>query len=411
MRTLSLVLLAACSVPDADTEKSVGDETESTESETTESGEDTESSDTESSDTESSDTEVVDTEVPMCGTTDKDEALLAFIDAIEVLEASLSEELVEDWQFELDDAERWDWDNRPAADYARLGLEFGKLDEEQLALAYAVLEAGLGAGGYDRVTGIILQDAIALANGDGKKGAEYYYLGVFGTPDVEGAWGLQLDGHHLAVNWTVVGCELVVTPTFQGIMPLEIEEGEREGEVVLGTLSDAAWELVAVLASDQLDVMQTDAELDVGNVVMGPGRDDPFPDYDGLLASELTTEQQVVFLDLVDAWLTQMPDPWRQDKLTEVATTLDSTWIEWVGPYDADGLYYYSIHSPTLWLEYDVTMTTNHVHTMMRDPLNDYGEDLLAEHYETSDHGGPAPRPRLERWPVDDPWLVLPLTR
>ncbi|RYF84436.1 MAG: DUF3500 domain-containing protein, partial [Chitinophagaceae bacterium] len=49
--------------------------------------------------------------------------------------------------------------------------------------------------------------------------------------------------------------------------------------------------------------------------------------------------------------------------------------------------HYYRILGPTLIIEYDNTQNNaNHVHTVVRDLLHDYGGDQLLEHYKKGHH-------------------------
>ncbi len=47
---------------------------------------------------------------------------------------------------------------------------------------------------------------------------------------------------------------------------------------------------------------------------------------------------------------------------------------------------YYRLAGPTFFVEYDNTQNdANHVHTVLRDPTDDFGDDLLRAH-RASDH-------------------------
>ena len=56
--------------------------------------------------------------------------------------------------------------------------------------------------------------------------------------------------------------------------------------------------------------------------------------------------------------------------------------FSWRGPTDNPrSPFYYRFHGPRLIIEFAV-QEPNHVHTIMRDPQNDYGADWLGQHYE-----------------------------
>ena len=47
-------------------------------------------------------------------------------------------------------------------------------------------------------------------------GEDLYWLSIMGTPSATEPWGWQWDGHHLIINYFVLGDQVVVTPTFLG---------------------------------------------------------------------------------------------------------------------------------------------------------------------------------------------------
>lgn len=333
-----------------------------------------------------------DTAADLCGgDASRAASMGALVAATEAFLTSLDATQLDEVSFTMDDPERYEWDNRPVPSYPRVGLSFGELDDAQLALAYAMLEAALSESGYQRATDTILVDQIAADGGDPQMGEQYYHLGIFDTPSVEGAWGLQLDGHHLATNWTMAGCEIVMTPAFYGIRPTEVPDGEHAGLRVLGDFTDLAMALMASLSEAQLDQVIT-SETAAPDLEVGPHADGEFPEtHIGLAVSELDAEQQALFLDLVAAYVGGLPAPYAEDKLVEVGAALSETWFAWMGPVDTNQLHYYRVDGPSIWLEYDVIGATDHIHAIWRDPLNDYGEDLLAEHYALYPHENPPP--------------------
>jgi tetratricopeptide (TPR) repeat protein len=65
------------------------------------------------------------------------------------------------------------------------------------------------------------------------------------------------------------------------------------------------------------------------------------------------------------------------------------------GPERGQG-HYYRVQGPSFVVEYDNTQNgNNHIHSVWRDFQGDFGRDLLAEHYRTSDHhAGAQPEPQ-----------------
>ena len=80
---------------------------------------------------------------------------------------------------------------------------------------------------------------------------------------------------------------------------------------------------------------------------------------------------------------------------------LDDTYFAWIGGTEPTSVFYYRIHSPVLLIEFDhqtpigirhlmpgrQDAVREHIHTVVRTPNgNDYGKDLLRQHYSTHPH-------------------------
>jgi hypothetical protein len=312
--------------------------------------------------------------------------------------AGLGAELAQQASFDLDDAERRAWSNLPATMFARKGVSFGELSDEQRLLAHGLLQTPLSSQGYLKVAGIMRIDEILKAmspmrGGRSMFGQDLYWLGLFG--DVEGGpWGFQLDGHHLALNLTLVGDEVSVTPMFKGSDPAEVRTGidagwyplqgeDRSGRALWGSL-DAAQRALALLPG------ATPAD-----VVAGPTRTDPIADLEirGLAYSAMSPAQQRLLLRVLGEWIGDLDPDLAAVQMARVREGgLDRLHFAWSG-VEAGKPYYYRIHGPTLLIELDNNSPpgrpgggVNHIHSVWRDPTRDYGEDLLARHYRESPH-------------------------
>jgi len=64
---------------------------------------------------------------------------------------------------------------------------------------------------------------------------------------------------------------------------------------------------------------------------------------------------------------------------------LDDVHLAWAGPTGAGQPLYYRLQGPRLLIEYDNTQRdANHAHSVWRDPVGDFGRDILADHYAAS---------------------------
>ena len=123
-------------------------------------------------------------------------------------------------------------------------------------------------------------------------------------------------------------------------------------------------------------------------------------DYAGLKVSEMTPAQRTQLVNLVALYVGNMDDGHARVKMDEVRAHLDRTWFAWVGKTEPGSVFYYRIHSPVVLIEFDhqrpVGMrhlldpnaaSTQHIHTVVRTPNgNDYGKDLLRQHYAQHPH-------------------------
>lgn len=325
-------------------------------------------------------------------------------DAVRVFRQALSPEQNDESTFPLDHPERRAWSNLPSAMFKREGVSFGELSEAQRVLAHQLLQTPLSSQGYLKVSGIMRIDEILKEQSGmgGMFGQDRYWLGFFG--DLEnGPWGFQLDGHHLALNVTVVGEEISMTPMFKGSEPAEVRAGR-----------DAGW--YPLYAEDKggralwnaLDEKQRSAALLPGgtprDVVAGPTRADPIAAIEiwGLPHSEMTASQQRLLLKLLGEWVHDLDADLATAEMERIrAGGIDRLHFSWSGVEEGKP-YYFRIHGPTILIELDNNYppgrsggVVNHIHSVWRDPTRDYGEDLLARHYRESPHhqaeGEPAP--------------------
>src|ERR1700722_13169554 len=116
--------------------------------------------------------------------------------------------------------ERRDWSFAPARD--RDGLPIGALDDGQRRLAHELIAAGTSLPGYAKVVSVMAMEHVLRALTPGLAdlfNPERYSFKVFGSPGDE-AWGWQVAGHHVSLNFTVVdGRWVSPTPCMLGAEP------------------------------------------------------------------------------------------------------------------------------------------------------------------------------------------------
>jgi hypothetical protein len=202
-------------------------------------------------------------------------------------------------------------------------------------------------------------------------GQDEYYLAFVGTPSTTAPWMLQFGGHHLAINLTIGGTQASLTPSLTGSQPATYT---IEGRTVrpLGTEADKAFALINALTSEQRS--KAVLNYQVADLVLGPGQDGRTIQPEGLLASSLTSAQQTMLLDIVREWAGIATDAYAELRLAEIRSKLSQTYFAWSGPLTNGSAAYYRIQGPTLVIEFAPQQgDVDHIHTIYRDPTNDYG--------------------------------------
>jgi len=178
------------------------------------------------------------------------------------------------------------------------------------------------------------------------------------------------------------------TPLFLGAEPHEIDRGLEAGWRVLANEGERGWRLLQALDDGQRSVAVLGGEIP-GDVLTGPGRKGSLSEFSGIPASALDEAQRALLWQLVEEYAANADRSAADAQLEKIrADGLDILHFAWIGPVDDPSVrYYYRVHGPSLLIEYIVEEgvggdAANHVHSIMRDPGNDYGEDWLGKHYE-----------------------------
>jgi Protein of unknown function (DUF3500) len=277
------------------------------------------------------------------------------------------------------------WSNFPVSDVPRPGLTLGSLSVAQHDAAMHLLQVLLSPKGYQKVLDIMGSDqALSESGTPFSSGASYYTIGIFGTPSTNSPWMLEFGGHHLALNITMSGEHGVLTPTLTGAQPAVYTSNGKTVRA-LAQESDKAFALLNAL--DDAQRKQAILNYLVNDLVLGLGHEGETIQPEGLKAAAMNQHQQTMLLDLISEWAGIINDAYATPRMTEIKAGIADTYFAWSGPLTHEqgknGAAYYRIQGPKLVIEFspqgvggDPTM---HVHTMYRDPTNDYGRGLGAE--------------------------------
>lgn len=289
--------------------------------------------------------------------------------------------------FTLTDPERENWFFTPVP---RQGLPLKQMDRKQQDLARALLRTGLSHAGLARAEAIISLENILreLENNSppGRRDPELYFVTIFGTPSASQPWGWRFEGHHLSFNFTVAdGSHVKFVPSFMGSNPAEVRSGTRKGERVLGEEEDLGRALVKSLDAAQMKAALIDTKAPSEIITSNRKRIDPLSPT-GLNAALLTPAQSGQLLALVKLYAGRHRAELADETLAAItAAGVNGLSFAWAGGLNRGDLHYYRIQGPTFLIEFDNTQNNgNHVHSVFREFKNDFGRDLLREHYEKS---------------------------
>jgi len=288
--------------------------------------------------------------------------------------------------------ERTTWSNLPIVMVQPDGILVGDMNDDQRSALHNLLRASMSSQGYAKATGIMRLDdllheievATLDENPDRRAFVETrssgnYATALFGDPH-NGDWGWKLAGHHLAVNFTVTDGNVGFTPMFVGSNPATIETGPYAGWMALPHEASRGIEFMVSLTDAQQKIARIH-DVVADDVFEGPGRRASLAKFEGLKADELSVDQMRLLRALVDEYVGNVDFDSAQAQLDLInAAGWDELWFSWRGPVDPHGEFYFRVHGPRLLIEYN-RQNPNHDHSVMRDPMNDYGEDWLGHHY------------------------------
>lgn len=298
------------------------------------------------------------------------------------------------------------WSNLPTPLYQRRGLRVGDMKPAQRDATMKLLSVVLSKEGYKKVREIMEGDEVLRTSGIGPDGGpmgqgggnrppqvppgggpgrlpgglvfsrDEYFIAVIGTPSLTDPWMVQFGGHHLAINLTIAGKSAIMTPSLPAAQPAVYK---MNGETVrpLGKENDKSFALINALNPSQ----QKKAILnyEIAEVVLGPGQDGKTIPPEGIKCSELTDKQKEMVLDLAHEWVGFLNEDAARVKMAELRKNIDATWFAWSGPIVNGKGAYFRVQGPTVFIEYSPQrfrgggLDPNHLHTIYRDPTNDYG--------------------------------------
>lgn len=326
----------------------------------------------------------------------------AMIEAAEALLGSLSAEDHEKLLYPVDAVQWQTWAN-PEFMQFDTGLRLEFQPPQVRANVLELVKTSLSPEGYELTHGMMLINGF-LGETVGLESIlnEFSYnFAIYGTPHPTAPWGWQLFGHHCAVNCLVVDGRMALGPVFFGAEPNEIDAGPHQGLRAFDRHIDLATELMAALPAElrsaaTLYEQIVDPAMPEGRVHPGDERhltgafqDNRVIPFEGIRVAQMEPEAQDLVFEILDEFISPLPNGPRAARMRELREQLDETWFSWIGGSAPGDVFYYRIQSPVIVVELDhhcgVFLDYNtpkrfHVHTVMRTPHgNDYGRSWVRQ--------------------------------
>lgn len=302
---------------------------------------------------------------------------------------TLSPELKEKTLFELTSEERKNFYYTPVY---RKGSTLKEYNELQKTAAMALLRASISKESFEKTEQIMALENILLVlendpkmpDGSAKRDPLNYHFWIFGNPEEDQFWGWRFEGHHISLNFVASEGELVSsTPFFLGSNPGRVLEGEHKGHEVLKKDTDLGYAMVNSLSETQRKIAIFSETAPADMFTSNHSKASKLA-HTGIAYKDLNMLQKQAFDELLQHYLNRYEERFSKKFMKKIKEEgYDELRFSWAGTLVRGEGHYYSIQGPTLLIEYDNTQNNNnHVHTVVRDLENDFGDDLLQNHYD-----------------------------
>lgn len=309
--------------------------------------------------------------------------------------------------YSFDDSLRHKWTNLPVGMVPRPGIAYGSLSDESRLAFHRVLSSVLSSQGYLKLTSIMQLDDIlnvlyqsAFDSGkiDEKTlkmtqnlnwGHGNYFISIYGTPQDVNPWGLNFGGHHMALNLTVSGKNVTISPYFSGTDPSEVKTDKYAGWRILSKEEDYGFMLLHMLSKDQQSMAILSRETPK-DIITNPNSPQRITEYAGVSAAKFNKSQKEMLQILIEEYVHNFEHPIAHSLFSKIMKTgIKKVYFGWIGSTENNHPHYYVIHGPDFLIEYDnvgFQNNGNHIHCILRESGNDFGIDLLQQHYMAEKH-------------------------
>ncbi|MES2796757.1 MAG: DUF3500 domain-containing protein [Bacteroidota bacterium] len=310
-------------------------------------------------------------------------------------------------KYAFTDSVRHRWSNLPVGLVPRPGLAYGSLSDKSRLAFHHVLSALLSSQGYLKTTSIMQLDDIlnvlyqaAFDEGKINQGMltemkklnwahGNYFISVFGEPNIGKPWGLNFGGHHMALNMTSEGKNTSMSPYFYGTDPSEVKSGKYSGLRVLGKEEDYGFMLINSLTENQKSKAILKGSVP-NDILTNPKSSQRIESYYGIQAKEFDNSQTTLLKLVIQEYVHNFEHNKAHQFFEKIEKSgFENIYFAWIGSLQSNKAHYYILNGPDFLIEYDnvgFQNDGNHIHAIFREKGNDFGADLLKQHYMQEKH-------------------------
>jgi len=289
--------------------------------------------------------------------------------------------------FALDAAERAAWTNLPARFLARPGIRLGDLDAAKRAAVSGFLGTALSRCGMLAVDGILGAEAVLSTKPQAERLGwtdDNYWLAFYGTPSEAEPWAWGFGGHHLALNVTLAGERMSLSPSFVGIEPARYRNEQGARAAPLDRIPDRIAALLAALDTERREESRLPKRPK--DILAGAGKDAFIPELPPGRAGLWSGAERELLFALIGEWVTLMPPGPAGRRMAEIRADADALYFGWRETSAAAGDLYIRIQSASDTLLIEFAMNgglgtpdeSGHYHSIYRNPSNEYGSAIVS---------------------------------
>lgn len=321
------------------------------------------------------------------------------VDAVDAVVSSVDDQQASRLKYHIDSPEWRTWSN-PEFLLSDKGIRLDELSPHVRDKVLLVLQKTLSPEGYDKAIGAMRINGFLgeLVKSRSVMNEFSYNFVLFGEPSTTKPWGFSFYGHHLCLNILLYKNQIITSPWFTGAEPNLIDEGPYKGTRILEVEEQLGLRLMQSLPSDAQNKAQVYKEMkdpkmphgrwnhDDQRHLCGAYRDNRIVPYEGILVSEMSSDQQSLVVDIFNQYLLFLPQKARQLRIEHIKSWFHETYFCWIGGFTDSDPFYYRLQSPVILIEFDhhsgVFLTNKepakfHIHTLLRTPNGgDYGVAL-----------------------------------